>query len=99
MLSFAWGCYCNQLKTRRCYRVELVLFWDKLLKAKTTGLIFTMDIPKWSYWLINRDAGHNVMKIGVLEFFGMKPEKISVFSGIKSSDDIKRNSGLKKLWN
>ena len=58
-----------------------------------------MDIPKWSYWLINRDAGHNVMKIGVLEFFGMKPEKISVFSGIKSSDDIKRNSGLKKLWN
>ena len=58
-----------------------------------------MDIPKWYYWLINRDAGHNAMKNYVLEFFGIKPEKISVFSGIKSSDDIKRNSGLKKLWN
>ena len=69
-------------------------FWDKLLKGKTARLIVTMDTPCWYYWLINRNAGHNAMKIGVLEFCGIKPVKISVFSGIKSSDENKRKKWL-----
>ena len=48
-------------------------------------------------WLINRNTGHNAIKIGVLEFFGIKPVKISVFSGIKSSDDIKRKKWFKEV--
>lgn len=51
-------------------------FWDKLLKGKTARLIVTMDTPWWYYWLINRRPGHNAMKIGVLEFCGIKPVKL-----------------------
>ena len=67
----------------------LVLFWDKLLKGKTTRLLVTKYTPKWCYWLINKNTGHKAMKIGVLEFFGLMTVKISVFLGIKSSDGIK----------
>jgi len=72
-------------------------FWDKLLKGKTARLIVTMDTPKWYYWLINRNAGHNAMKIGVLEFCGVKPVKMTVFSGIKSSDQTKRKKWLDEV--
>lgn len=69
-------------------------FWDELLKGKTARLIVTMDTPKWYYCLINKNAGHNAVKKGVLEFCGIKPVKISVFSPIKSSDDKKRKQWL-----
>lgn len=72
-------------------------FWDKLLKGKTARLIVTMDTPKWYYWLINRNAGHNAMKIGVLEFCGIKPVKISVFAPVKSSDELKREKWLTEV--
>jgi putative NADPH-quinone reductase len=71
--------------------------WDKLLKGKTARLIVTMDTPKWYYCLINRNAGHNAIKIGVLEFCGIKPVKISVFSPIKSSDIRKRRKWLNEV--
>jgi NAD(P)H dehydrogenase (quinone) len=69
-------------------------FWDKLLKGKTARLMVTMDTPKWYYWLVNKNAGHHAIKIGVLEFCGIKPVKISVFAPIKSSDDSKRKNWL-----
>jgi putative NADPH-quinone reductase len=69
-------------------------FWDKLLKGKTARLIVTMDTPQWYYWLINKNAGHNAMKVGILEFSGIKPVKISSFAIIKSSDATKRNKWL-----
>jgi NAD(P)H dehydrogenase (quinone) len=68
-------------------------YWDKLLKGRTARLIVTMDTPKWYYWLVNRNAGHNALKIGILEFSGIKPVKISVFSPIKSA-----NYGKRKKW-
>ena len=73
------------------------LFWDKLLKGKTARLIVTMDTPKWYYWLINRSAGHNAIKIGVLEFCGIKPVTISVFTPVKSSDELKRKKWLNEI--
>ena len=72
-------------------------FWDKLLKGKTARLIVTMDTPKWYYWLINKNSGHNAMKIGILEFCGIKPVRITVFSGIKSSDEAKRKKWLEEV--
>lgn len=69
-------------------------FWDKLLKGKTARLIVTMDTPQWYYWLINKNAGHNAMKVGILEFSGIKPVKISSFAIIKSSNEKKRNKWL-----
>lgn len=71
--------------------------WDKLLKGKTARLIVTMDTPKWYYWLINRSAGHNAMKIGVLEFCGIKPVRITAFASVKSSDDMKREKWLNEI--
>ncbi len=72
-------------------------FWDKLLKGKTARLIVTMDTPSWYYFLINRSAGYNAMKIGVLEFCGITPVKITTFSPIKSSDEAKRKKWLKEV--
>ena len=72
-------------------------FWDKLLKGKTARLIVTMDTPKWYYCLINRSPGHNAMKKGVLEFCGIKPVKITSFSPIKSSDEVKRKKWLEEV--
>ena len=69
-------------------------FWDKLLKGRTASLLVTMDTPWWYYWLINKSAGHNAMKIGVLEFCGIKPVKIKVFSPVKSTDEMKRKQWL-----
>ena len=72
-------------------------FWDKLLTGKTARLLVTMDTPWWYYWLVNRSAGHNAIKIGVLEFCGIKPVKISVFSPVKSSDEAKRKQWLEEV--
>jgi NAD(P)H dehydrogenase (quinone) len=72
-------------------------FWDKLLIGKTARLIVTMDTPKWYYWLINRNAGHNAMKIGVLEFCGIKPVKITVLTAVKSSNSEKRMQWINKV--
>lgn len=74
-------------------------FWDKLLKGKTARLIVTMDTPQWYYWLINKNAGHNAMKVGILEFSGIKPVKISSFAIIKSSTATKRNKWLDDVEN
>ena len=69
----------------------------KLLKGKTARLIVTMDTPKWYYWLINKSPGHNSMKIGILEFSGIKPVKISSFAGIKNSDETQRKKWLDEI--
>jgi NAD(P)H dehydrogenase (quinone) len=76
---------------------ENSVFWDKLLAGKTARLIVTMDTPWWYYWLINKNAGHNAMRIGVLEFCGIKPVKITVFTPIKSSDEAKRKKWLAEV--
>lgn len=72
-------------------------FWDKLLAGKTARLIVTMDTPKWYYYLMNKNAGHNAMKIGVLEFCGIKPVKITSFASVKSSDEVKRKQWLAEV--
>lgn len=72
-------------------------FWDKLLAGKTARMIVTMDTPKWYYFLMNKNAGHNAMRIGVLEFCGIKPVKITSFAPVKSSDEAKRKKWLAKV--
>ena len=71
--------------------------WDKLLAGKTARMIVTMDTPKWYYFLMNRNAGHNAMKIGVLEFCGIKPVKIISFAPVKSSNAAKRKQWLTEV--
>jgi NAD(P)H dehydrogenase (quinone) len=67
--------------------------WDKLLTGKTARLIVTMDAPKIFYNLLMKKPGHNAMKIGVLEFCGVKPVKITSFHMVRKSTEQQR-----KLW-
>jgi NAD(P)H dehydrogenase (quinone) len=76
---------------------EKGLLWDKLLKGKTARLIVTMDTPRWYYCLVNRSAGHNAIKIGILEFCGIKPVKITAITPVKSSDIAKRRKWLDEV--
>jgi putative NADPH-quinone reductase len=71
--------------------------WDKLLKGKSARMIVTMDTPSWYYSLIYKNAGHNAVKVGVLEFSGFKPVKVSSFSPVKSSKEAKRLKWLKEV--
>jgi len=72
-------------------------FWDKLLKGKSARLLVTMDTPGWFYSLFNRNAGHNSMRIGILNFSGIKPVKVSSFAPIKSSTEKKRKNWLEAV--
>ena len=60
-------------------------------------MIVTMDTPKWYYFLMNKNAGYNAMRIGVLEFCGIKPVKITSFAPVKSSDEAKRKKWLAEV--
>jgi NAD(P)H dehydrogenase (quinone) len=60
-------------------------------------MIVTMDTPKWYYFLMNINAGHNAMRIGILEFCDVKPVKITSFAPIKSSDRVKRRKWLSEV--
>lgn len=71
--------------------------WDKLLTGKSARMIVTMDTPGWFYSLIYKNAGHNAVKVGVLEFSGFKPVKISAFSPVKSSTEAKRKKWLAEV--
>lgn len=74
---------------------ENSLFWDKLLKGKSARLIVTMDTPKWYYWLIYKNPGHNSMKKGILEFCGIKPVRVISFAPIKTSNSKTRQRWIK----
>ena len=71
--------------------------WDKLLLGKSARLIVTQDAPKWYYCLFLKKPGHNSMKKGILEFCGIKPVKITMFTPVKSSSVDKRGEWIKKV--
>lgn len=78
------------------YREDSLL-WDKLLAGKTARIIVTMDTPKWYYNLFFHKPGHNSMKKNILEFCGIKPVKITSFSPMKTSDEVKRKMWITKV--
>lgn len=66
----------------------------KLLTGRTAHLMVTMDTPVWYYrWVFHR-PGHNQMKSTILEFCGIKVEKISEFSPIRGSSQEKRRKWI-----
>ena len=71
--------------------------WDKLLTGKSARMIVTMDTPGWYYSIIYKNCGHNAVKVGVLEFSGFKPVKVSSFSPVKSSSLAKRAKWLNEV--
>lgn len=76
---------------------ENSLLWDKLLKGKSARLIVTMDTPKWYNAIIYRNAGHNSMKMAILQFCGIKPIRITTFGPVKTSSEKRRALWLNKI--
>lgn len=73
------------------------LLWEKRLKGKTAHLIVTMDTPPWYYRFIYGNAGHRVMKQGVLGYCGIKTVKVTEISPIKMSTEQQRQQWLQKI--
>lgn len=70
---------------------------DKLLKDKTATIIVTMDSPAWYYRLWMSNAGHIIMKRGVLDFCGIKTKKIIVVDNFKQLQTHQREKWLLKV--
>ncbi|MDR9852121.1 NAD(P)H-dependent oxidoreductase [Paenibacillus sp. VCA1] len=68
----------------------------KLLKGKTARLLVTMDSPSWYYRLALRQAGHVLMKRGILQFSGIRPVRITEISKVKMLSAEKRKHWLEK---
>jgi NAD(P)H dehydrogenase (quinone) len=58
---------------------------DKLLKGKTARIIITMDAPSLWYKFINGAPGLKLLKIGTLEFCGIKPVKSTILDSVRGS--------------
>lgn len=67
---------------------------DKLLTGKTARLIVTMDAPVWYDLLVYRHAGIVSVKVGTLEYCGIKPVRVTTFGQVKFSTEIKRRKWL-----
>lgn len=70
---------------------------EKLLKGKTAMLVVTMDSPKWYYkwWMGN--AGHVMMKRGVLAFCGIKTTATITIDRYRELTPARRERWIKKI--
>lgn len=71
---------------------ENSVWWDKLLTGKTAHIIATMDTPYWYFKWIYGNPGINQLKKNTLEFCGIQPVKVTVFSPVRN----KKQEVLKK---
>ncbi|MCC6583628.1 MAG: NAD(P)H-dependent oxidoreductase [Chitinophagales bacterium] len=72
---------------------ENSVWWDKLLTGKSAHIIATMDTPYWYFRLIYGNPGIQQFKRTILQFSGINPVKVTVFSPIKNvaADKIKKH--------
>jgi NAD(P)H dehydrogenase (quinone) len=75
---------------------ENSVWWDKLLAGKSAHIIATMDTPYWYFRLVYGNPGINQFKRTILQFCGINPVKVTVFSPIKN---IKQETLKKYLDN
>jgi len=78
------------------YRKDSV-WWDKLLKRRSSRLIVTMDAPPFYNWLVNGSPGHKAMKKTILQFCGIDPVCITSFGPVRHSTPEKRQKWMKKV--
>ncbi len=72
-------------------------FWDRLLAGRSAQLLVTMDTPTWYYRWFFKMPGHEQMRRTILEFCGVKPVRIQVFSPIRSASDAQRSRWLQQV--
>lgn len=73
------------------------VWWDKLLKEKTSRIICTMDQPTWYYRWINGRPSHIAMKKLTMNFIGIKKVRITSIGPIRLSKDSFREKWLKNV--
>lgn len=73
------------------------LWWDKLLKGRTTRIISTMDQPAWYYRLVYKMPSNNAIKKLTLEFCGIRPVKVTNIGPLKHSKEAFRKKWLGKM--
>lgn len=78
---------------------ENSVWWDKLLKGKTSHIITTLDQPSWYYRFFYGRPSVNQLKKSTLEFCGIKPVKVSYIGIIKGSEEKQRKKWLEKVYN
>ncbi len=77
---------------------ENSIWWDKLLKGKSAFIMTTSDQPYWYYRLINRMPTVHALKRMTLQFSGVHPVKVKMFSPIRSKSDEKISAILNKSY-
>lgn len=70
--------------------------WDKLFKGKSGHLIITSDGPSWWLQWLRGDSAIKMIKIGVLDFIGVKPVKVTRYGEINSTANEKIIKYLKE---
>lgn len=64
--------------------------WDKLFAGKTGHLVVTSDGPSWWLQWLRGDSAVKMIKIGVMDFIGIKPVKVTRMGVLntKTHDEI-----------
>ena len=70
--------------------------WDKLLTGKSADAIVTSDTPTLIDTLLYRKPARRVMKNQVLEFCGIKTNKVVQFGSVKTASDRKISGWIGK---
>jgi putative NADPH-quinone reductase len=73
------------------------LWWDKLLRGRSSRIICTMDQPTWYYRLFNKAPSHHAIKRLTLQFVGIKKVKITGIGPVRLSKDSQRKKWLDKV--
>ncbi len=76
---------------------ENSVWWDKLLTGRSAHIICTMDTPYWYFRLVYGNPGINQLKRTILQFCGITPVRVTVFSPIRNITEEKRKSHLEKV--
>lgn len=72
--------------------------WEKLLHGKSGHLIVTSDGPSWWMQWLRGDSAVKMIKLGILDFIGVKPVKITRYGDIKSTPSNKIVKHLKSAY-
>ncbi|WP_413559017.1 NAD(P)H-dependent oxidoreductase [Bdellovibrio sp. HCB209] len=72
-------------------------FWDRLLKGRTGRIIYTTDAPWFYNLLVNRDPVVRMMKVGVMEFCGIKPVKVTQIDRLKDRKPAEVEKFIQKV--
>ncbi|MBU0661354.1 NAD(P)H-dependent oxidoreductase [Patescibacteria group bacterium] len=71
--------------------------WDKLLKGRTAHLIITMNTYPLIHWLMVRNAGHRILRDGILKFCGIKVTKQTSLGPVNEFDEKKKEVWFKRM--